>query len=560
MPRPALGLPFEAKGQAMRLPTFAFLAVSGAVLIVCLFPLVSVVLAALNGSFESVASLANSVLLGYTANTAGLVLTTSIASLIIGISTAWLVTMTEFPGRRLLEIGLVLPFAFPAYVVAYGYTHILDHPGIVQSTLRSLFGWGPRDYWFPEIRSFGGAAAMLTLVLYPYVYLLARAFIAARTLGRGPWRSFLTVSLPMTRTAALGGALLVAMETIADFGTVSFFGVPTFATGIYQTWFSFGDRAGAAQLALCLLSFAFLLALLERISRRTDVLTHGKKRDVMARFHLSGLPAIGAMTTCALPVLLGAIIPTIALVALAQRSEQSLFSQRYIDFTLNSLTVAAIGAFVTVAAAVALTTARRLRRTPLTRGAVQAARLGYAVPGGVIAVGLMVPAAYFDNTLDAFMRETFGISTGLLLTGSIVLLIFAYMTRFLAAAIAAYEGGASAISPNLDHAARILGASPARSTFRIQLPLLAPSLVTAGLIVFVDIMKELPATLILRPFNFDTLAVQAFRLASDERLAGAAIPSLVIAGIGLIPTILLCRRIRRENEIPASALRAKAAA
>ncbi len=552
----------------MRFPTFAFFAVSGLVLLICLFPLMSVILAAFTGSFETVTSLASNVLVGYTLNTAGLVLTTSIAALIIGVSTAWLVTMTEFPGRRLLEIGLVLPFAFPAYVVAYGYTHILDHPGIVQSTLRDIFGWGPRDYWFPEIRSFGGAAAMLTLVLYPYVYLLARAsfvsqsnaqFIAARTLGRGPWRAFLTVSLPMTRTAALGGALLVAMETIADFGTVSFFGVPTFATGIYQTWFSFGDRAGAAQLALCLLTFAFLLALLERISRRTDVMTHGKKREVMARFRLSGAKALGAMTACALPVVLGAVIPTISLIALAHRSEQSLFSQRYIDFTLNSVTVAAIGAFVTVAAAVALTAARRMRRTPLTRGAVQAARLGYAVPGGVIAVGLMVPAAYFDNRLDAFMRETFGISTGLLLTGSIVLLVLAYMLRFLAAAIAAHEGGASAISPNLDAAARILGASPARSTFRIQLPLLAPSLVTAGLIVFVDIMKELPATLILRPFNFDTLAVQAFRLASDERLAGAAVPSLVIAAIGLVPTILLCRRIRRENEVPDASLRPSAA-
>ena len=552
----------------MRLPTFAFLAVSGLVLLICLFPLVSVALAALTGSFQTVSSLVNSVLLGYAVNTAGLVLTTSLASLIIGVSTAWLVTMTEFPGRRLLEVGLVLPFAFPAYVVAYGYTHVLDHPGIVQSTLRDVFGWGPRDYWFPEIRSLGGAAAMLTLVLYPYVYLLARAsfvsqsnaqFIAARTLGRGPWRTFLTVSLPMTRTAALGGVLLVAMETIADFGTVSFFGVPTFATGIYQTWFSFGDRAGAAQLALCLLSFAFLLALLERISRRTDVMTHGKKREVMARFQLSGGKALGAVAACALPVMLGAVIPTISLLALAHRSEQSLFSQRYIDFTLNSLMVAAIGAVVTVAAAVALIAARRLRRTSLTRGAVQAARLGYAVPGGVIAVGLMVPAAYFDNTLDAFMRETFDISTGLILTGSIVLLVLAYMIRFLAAAIAAHEGGASAISPNLDAAARTLGASPARSTFRIQLPLLAPSLLTAGLIVFVDIMKELPATLILRPFNFDTLAVQAFRLASDERLAGAAVPSLVIAAIGLVPTILLCRRIRRENEIPASKLRASAA-
>ena len=548
----------------MRLSTYAFLTLSGIILLICLFPFVSVAVAALGGSFASVSSLAETVLLGFTINTLGLVAVTCTMSLVIGVSTAWLVTMTEFPGRRLLEIGLVLPFAFPAYVVAYAYTHLLDHPGIVQSTLRDLTGWGPRDYWFPEIRSLGGAAAMLTLVLYPYVYLLARAsfvsqsnaqFIAARTLGRGPWRAFFTVSLPMTRTAALGGALLVAMETIADFGTVSFFGVPTFATGIYQTWFSFGDRGGAAQLALCLLSFALLLAILEQVSRRSDVLTHGKKREVMSRFQLGGPAAAGAILACALPVLLGAVIPAVALAVMAQGSGQNLFSDRYVGFIQNSLTLAGVGALVTVGAAIVLTTTRRMRRSLVSRTAVQVARFGYAVPGGVIAVGLMVPAALFDNALDDFMRRTFDISTGLLLTGSIALLIAAYMTRFLAAAIAAHEGGASAISPNLDHAARILGAGPARSTFRIQLPLLAPSLFTAGLIVFVDIMKELPATLILRPFNFDTLAVQAFRLASDERLTGAAVPSLVIAAIGLVPTILLCRRISRQTSEPSTGLR-----
>ncbi|RVT83500.1 iron ABC transporter permease [Rhodobacteraceae bacterium CCMM004] len=526
-----------------------------AILAICLFPLVSVVAASLTGVSSSVWGLIETVLPGYALNTAGLVICTGIGALIIGVSTAWLVTMTRFPGRRILEIGLVLPFAFPAYVLAYAYTHLLDHPGIVQSTLRSTFDWGPRDYWFPEIRSFGGAAAMLILVLYPYVYLLARAsfvsqsnaqFIAARTLGRGPWRTFLTVSLPMTRTAALGGALLVAMETIADFGTVAFFGVPTFATGIYQSWFSMGDRAAAAQLSLCLLSFAVLLAVLERVTRNTDILSHGKKREVMARFELKGPAAAGAIAVCGLPVVLGAVLPAGALLAMATRSEQNLLSARYLDFAQNSALLAGVGAALTVAAAIALAGARRARPSPVTRSALQAARLGYAVPGGVIAVGLMVPAAAFDNAFDAMMRETFGISTGLLITGSIALLVAAYMTRFLAAAIAAHEGGEASVSPNMDHAARVLGSSPLSAIVRVHAPLLAPSLLTATLIVFVDIMKELPATLILRPFNFDTLAVQAFRLASDERLTGAAVPSLVIAGIGLIPTILLCRRIGRE--------------
>lgn len=522
---------------------------------ICLFPMIGVGLAALSVPGDTIIGLAQTVLPRYVMNTIGLVLVTGTLALLIGLSSAWLVTMTEFPGRRILEVLLVLPFAFPAYVMAYAYTHILDHPGIVQSTLRDFFGWGPRDYWFPEIRSFGGAAVMLALVLYPYVYLLARAaflsqsgaqFIAARTLGHGPWSTFLTVSLPMSRAAAFGGALLVAMETVADFGTVSFFGVQTFATGIYQSWFSMADRAAAAQLAVCLLGFAILLATFERITRKSAVTTHGRRREPMPRFQLSGPRAIAAAIYCAFPVVLGVVIPTITLVVMAQASEQNLFSPRYLQFIQNSLTLASIGALLTVAAALALGTARRTLPSRLTSSAFQAARLGYAVPGGVIAVGLMVPVAAFDNRLDQFMTQNFGISTGLLVTGSIVLLLTAYMTRFLAAAINAYESGASAVSTNLDSAARVLGASPAKTALRIHTPLLAPSLLTAALIVFVDVMKELPATLILRPFNFDTLAVQAFRLASDERLTGAAVPSLIIAAIGLVPTILLCRRITRD--------------
>ena len=297
-------------------------------------------------------NLINTVLPEYALNTLGLVIVTSIATLLLGVGAAWLVTMCEFPGRRVMEVALVLPFAFPAYVLAYAYTHLLDHPGIVQSTLRSVMGWGPRDYWFPEIRSFWGAAAMLSVVLYPYVYLLARAaflsqsgaqFIVARTLGRGPWEVFFRISLPMTRAAALGGVLLVAMETIADFGTVSFFGVPTFATGIYQSWFSMADRAAAAQLALCLLSVALLIAILERMTRRRNAMTHGRRREPMPRFELRGARAVIAMCACGLPVLVGAIIPTIALIVMAGDAEQDIFGRRYVGFIKNSVTLAGLG-------------------------------------------------------------------------------------------------------------------------------------------------------------------------------------------------------------------------
>ncbi|MEH6741133.1 MAG: iron ABC transporter permease, partial [Sulfitobacter sp.] len=473
-----------------------------------------------------------------------------------GVGAAWLVTMTRFPGVKIFEIALVLPLAFPAYVLAYAYTHVLDHPGIVQSTLREVTGWGPREYWFPEIRSLGGAAAMLILVLYPYVYLLARAaflqqsgttFLAARALGSSPWAAFFKVSLPLARPAIAGGVLLAVMETIADFGTVAYFGVQTFATGIYTSWFSLFDRVGAAQLALCLLSFALLLAMLERL-QRGDAKYHDPARRAKAApaLKLRGVHAGLAMTLCAVPVVFGAILPIAVLFSMGLGSEQNLLSARYLGFIQNSATLASIAAVVTVAAAISVGFFQRMRSGRVSQSAAYVARLGYAVPGGVIAVGLMVPFAAFDNTLDAWMRSTFDISTGLLITGSIWLLIIAYMVRFLAAALGAYEGGQAMVHVNMDAASRSLGQGPVATLRRVHLPILAPSLMTALLIVFVDVMKELPATLIMRPFNFDTLAVQAYRLASDERLEGAAVPSLVIVAMGLLPVILICRQVGRR--------------
>lgn len=518
----------------------------------CLLPHVSVLVAAMLGDTETLRHLADSVLGDYMRNTAALVVLVGAGTFLIGTGAAWLVTMCDFPGRRWLEVALVIPLAFPAYVLAYAYTHVLDHPGIVQSLLRDLTGWGPRDYWFPEIRSLGGAAIMLTLVLYPYVYLLARAaflgqsattFLAARSLGKSPVQAFLSVSLPLARPAIAAGVLLTMMETIADFGTVSHFGVQTFATGIYNSWFGMVDRGAAAQLSLGLLTFALLLAILERSNRGRARFSNGKRQDVIARIQLTGGAKWGAMVLCGLPVMLGLIIPVIALSVMAIGSEQNLLSPRYIRFITNSLMLASIAAIVTVAAAILLGSFNRLRETRLAGAALYVARIGYAVPGGVIAVGLIVPFAAFDNTLDAWMRSTFDVSTGLLFTGSIWLLIGAYLIRFLAAALGAYEGGIAVVSRNIDAASRILGESAIGTVRRVHVPLLTPSLLTAALIVFVDVMKELPATLIMRPFNYDTLAVQAFRLASDERLNGAAVPSLMIGAIGLLPVILLCRQV-----------------
>lgn len=519
---------------------------------VCLLPIVGVVAAAFLGTLDTLSQLADTVLWRYSTTTLSLVALVSLGSIVIGTVTAWLVVTCEFPGRRVLEIALVVPLAFPAYVLAYAYTDVLDHPGIVQTTLRNVMGWGPRDYWFPEIRSVGGAAAMLTLVLYPYVYLLTRAafrmqaatpFYAARSLGSSPVAAFFRVSLPMARPAIAAGTLLVVMETIADFGTVAHFSVQTFSTGIYTSWFGLADRAAAAQLALGLLTFALLVAALEHMNRGAAAFAVRGRQEVFSRFRLHGLRARLAQIACVLPVLLGVVIPVITLVLMGLRSEQDILSPRYMRFIQNTLMLAAIAAGITVTAAIVLGTFNRVFGNRTSVISLYIGRLGYAVPGGVIAVGLLVPFARFDNWLDARMEAWFDISTGLLISGSIWLLIIAYMIRFLAAAIGAYDSGLATVTPNMDAAARVLGRTSWGTVRSVHLAVLRPSILTALLIVFVDTIKELPATLILRPFNYDTLAVQAFRLASDERLEGAAVPSLMIAGIGLLPVILLCAQI-----------------
>ena len=527
--------------------------IAALVALLCVLPMVAVAVTALSGGLDTVSSLWATVLPRYIGTTLALVALVAGGTLALGTVTAGLVTLTDFPGRRWIEVLLVLPLAFPAYVLAYAYTHLLDHPGIVQSTLRAVTGWGPRDYWFPEIRSLGGAAAMLTLVLYPYVYLLTRAALlgqaaspyhAARALGRTAIGAFVAVVLPLARPAIAAGVLLATMETIADFGTVSYFGVQTFATGIYTSWFSMFDRIGAAQLSLGLLGFALLLATLERLSRSHQRYHSGRRHERLPRVRLTGGMGWAAAALCAVPILLGFAVPTVALTAMGIGSGQDLLSDRYLGFVRNSVTLAGTAAAVTVLAALTVGYFHRVRATRASALMLHAGRLGYAVPGGVIAVGLLVPFALFDNALDAWLTQTFGISTGLLFTGSIWVLVMAYVIRFLAAALGAYEGGQAAINPNLDMAARVLGKSSYATLRTVYLPLLRPSLFTALLIVFVDVMKELPATLIMRPFDFDTLAVQAHRLAADERLEGAAVPSLVIVAVGLLPVLLLIRRLR----------------
>ena len=502
--------------------------------------------------------LASTVLPLYVTNTLVLLVGVGALSAVIGVPAAWLVTMHRFPGSRVFEWALLLPLAVPAYVMAYVYTDLLDYAGPVQMALRELFGWSSaRDYWFPRIRSIQGAILMLGLVLYPYVYLLARkAFLeqslcvleVSRTLGRGPWRSFFGVALPLARPAIAAGLALVLMETIADYGTVSFFGVSTFTTGIYRTWFGMGAPVAAAQLAAFMLLFVAALVALERWSRGKAQYFHttGRYRMLTQR-PLAGLKGVGASLACLLPVLLGFLLPAAVLLSLAVGDGDPLWGGQFLGFAGNSFALAAVTAGLAVLLAAVMAYGIRLRPTWLTRASVRLAGLGYAVPGSVVAVGVLIPFAAFDNGLDSLMREWFGISTGLLLTGSIAALVFAYLVRFLAVSYNTVESSLGKISPSMDFASRALGQTPRRTLLKVHAPLMRAGLLTAGLLVFVDVMKELPATLILRPFNFDTLAIRVFRLASDERLAEASTAALAIVAVGVIPVVLLSAAIARSR-------------
>lgn len=500
----------------------------------------------------TLAHLADTVLADYVANTLLLIVGVGLGVLVIGTCTAWLVTMCEFPGRRVFEWALIVPLAIPAYIIAYAYTDILSHPGFVQSTLRELTGWGPRDYWFPNIRSLGGATVMFIFVLYPYVYLLARsAFLeqstcyaeVSRTLGRTAFQSFRQVSLPLARPALAGGVSLALMETLADFGTVAHFGVHTFTTGIYQAWLSMDDLVAAGQLATMLLAVVLTVVVVERAERRRARYHFSRRVRDLSRYTLSGVRAWLATLACLMPVLLGFVLPVAILLNLSYVDGHDLFTERYAILVGNSLTLGFLAALAAVTPALVLAYAARLASGPLSRAAVRLAHLGYAVPGSVIAVGILMPLAAFDNAVDAFVRATFGISTGLLLTGSLAALVFAYVVRFMAVALTTVEASLAKIPGSMDAAARTLGETQFGTLRRVHMPLLSGGLMTAALMVFIDVMKELPATLILRPFNYDTLAVQAYRLASDERLAQASTPSLVLVAAGLIPVVMLSRRI-----------------
>lgn len=532
--------------------------VSGIIAILVSIPILSVLSSFFISSGEIWSHLASTVLGDYITNSLLLIIGVSAGVVLLGVSLAWIITMCSFPGQKYFEWAAVLPFSIPAYLLAYIYTDFFGVTGTLQTTIRSSFDLAIADFMLPEIRSIWGAILIMILAFYPYVYMLARSaflnqsvslFEASRIMGYTSTQSFFKIALPLARPGIAAGLALALMETLNDFGTVQYFGVQTFTTGIYRTWFGLGERPAAAQLAGFLLLFIIALILLERWSRsRIKDQTNATNRfKRIQKFHLTGVKKWGAFSLCALPVFLGFLLPVFLLLSMFFKNLDSV-NTRFLLYSLNTLSVAAIAGLITVAVALLMAYSSRLNPSKLVKGLNQFGALGYAIPGSVIAVGVLIPFGWLDNTIDSFARSNFEVSTGLILSGTLFAMIFAYVVRFLSVSYNGINSSLQKISPNIDEASRGMGYSFSQILSKVHIPILSGGLLSAFLLVFVDVMKELPATIIIRPFNFDTLAVQVYRLASDERLGESAGAALAIVLVGIIPVILLSKTITKTRK------------
>ncbi|TLX58891.1 iron ABC transporter permease [Stutzerimonas nosocomialis] len=484
-------------------------------------------------------------------NTLTLVLGVGFGVTLLGVSLAWLTALCEFPGRRWLDWALMLPFAVPAYVLAFVFIGLLDFSGPVQTLAREWFGSGIR---FPRVRSTGGVILVLVLVFYPYVYLLARsAFLAqgrglmeaARVLGQSPWQAFWRVALPMARPAIGAGLALALMETLADFGAVSVFNFDTFTTAIYKTWYGFFSLGSAAQLASLLL-LAVMLVLYGERRARGAARPASERARAGALYRLRGVKAFAATFWCGLVFACAFVIPVLQLLAwLWQRGRFDL-DERYVGLIVRSLSLGALAALITVAVALLLAFARRQAPVRAVRGAVGLANLGYALPGSVLAVSIMLAFSYLDRELVVPLSGWLGGAGKPILLGSLGALLLAYLIRFMAVAFGPLESSLARIRPSLPQASRSLGVGGPALFLRIYLPLLVPGALSAALLVFVDVLKEMPATLLMRPFGWDTLAVRIFEMTSEGEWARASLPALTLVLVGLLPVILLIRRSARR--------------
>jgi len=485
-------------------------------------------------------------------NTLVLVLGVGVGVTLLGVSLAWLTSLCEFPGRRWLDWALMLPFAIPAYVLAFVFVGLLDFAGPLQTLLREWFG---SDVRFPRVRSTGGVIIVLVLVFYPYVYLLARnAFLAqgkglmeaARVLGLSPWRAFWRVALPMARPAIGAGLALAIMETLADFGAVSVFNFDTFTTAIYKTWYSFYSLTSATQLASLLLLAVMLVLYGERRARGAVRPVNERPRG-KALYHLKGGQALAASAWCGLVFACGFVIPVMQLIVWFWQRGRFDLDERYSALILHTLYLGAMAALITVSVALLLAFARRMAPTRLMRSTVGVANLGYALPGSMLAVAIMLAFSYLDRELVIPLSSWLGGAGKPVLLGSLSALLLAYMIRFMAVAYGPLENSLARIRPSLPEASRSLGVGGVGLFFKVYLPLLVPGALSAALLVFVDVLKEMPATLLMRPFGWDTLSVRVFEMTSEGEWARAALPALTLVLVGLLPVILLIRRSARRH-------------
>ncbi|MGU5634695.1 ABC transporter permease [Aeromonas veronii] len=533
---------------------FGWMTGSWAIALLLGLPVIALLFSAFSAEGELFRHLADTVLLDYLGNTLGLVVGVVLLSLLFGVPTAWLVAMCQVPGRRALQWALMLPMAMPSYIVAYVYTDLLDYSGPLQAGLRALFGWNsPADYWFPAIRSLGGAAWVLALVLFPYVYLLTRASFleqsvslihSSRLLGCTPWQSFRRLSLPLARPAIMVAVSLVAMETLADFATVHFFAINTLTTAVYDTWLGYGSLATAAKLSCLMLLVVVLLIALERRSRnRQQVFQKSMGHEQPLRYPLKGMSRALAAFWCWGLVLAGFGLPFVILLDYGVRYFELSWTPEFVRFAGNSLAISALTALLAMGIALLLGFFRRLDGGIKSLLPLRIAAMGYAMPGTVLAIGVLVPLTALDFAINDLAEWLGRQGPGLLLTGTITAIVFGYLVRFVAIAIGSVESSMGKISPSLDMAARSLGLGDGGMLRRVHLPLVRRGLFAGAMLVFIESMKELPAALLLRPFNFDTLATHVYQFVSDEMLERGALGAIVIVLVGLLPLIWVNRSL-----------------
>ena len=526
--------------------------VSGAVAALVLMPLTVLLLSWYQIDTEIWGHLLDTQMTRLLSNTFTLIVGVGLGVVLLGVSLAWLTALCEFPGRRWLDWALMLPFAIPAYVLAFVFIGIFDFAGPVQTLMREWFGVGVR---FPRVRSTGGVVLVLVLVFYPYVYLLARsAFLsqgrglmeAARVLGQTPWQAFWRVAIPMARPAIGAGLALALMETLADFGAVSVFNYDTFTTAIYKTWYGFYSLSSATQLASLLLIGVMVLLYLERRSRGATRPANERARSGEL-YRLRGWKAWLATSWCLLVFACAFVVPVIQLMVWLWQRGRFDWDERYSSLIAHTLWLGSMAAVITVAVAVLLAFAQRQAPVKGVRAAISLANTGYALPGSVLAVAIMLVFSYLDNEWVVPLSNWLGGSGKPFLLGSLGALLLAYLIRFMAVAFGPVENSLARVKSSLPQASRSLGVGGFALFGRVYFPLLLPGILSAALLVFVDVLKEMPATLLMRPFGWDTLAVRIFEMTSEGEWARASLPALTLVAVGLIPVIFL---IRRSAKLP----------